>query len=304
MNPKYYIELLLLASIWGASFLFMRIASPEFGALNMAALRVFIAGLTLLPVFIYVTKKSLLTLPKKDQVNIWKNLILVSVGNSVIPFMLFAYAALSLEAGLASIVNATTPLWGAFFGVLLFNAVLIRSGWFGLLIGFIGVIVLTLHKLSFSLDNDVLAILAVVSATCLYGIASNYSKKHLNHVPSLLVASGTMFVGSIIVLPIFFINNNLEFILSVNSTAWMAIIALGAICTGFAYILFYRLIECTSPTIAMSVTYLIPIFGVCFGSLFLNEPLYLNMLFGGVLILVGVMLTTGLHLRLKKFKQQ
>lgn len=304
MNPKYYLELVLLAAIWGASFLFMRIASPEFGAINMAALRVVIAGITLLPVFIIVATKHIPPLPQHEKKTLWKNLIIVSVGNSVIPFFLFAYAALSLEAGLASIVNATTPLWGAFFGVVLFNAVLPKSGWFGLLLGFIGVIVLTLHKLSLSFDNDVLAICAVITATCMYGISSNYSKRHLNNVPALLVASGTMFVGAFIVLPVFFIGDTITHLMSVSLHAWAALIILGALCTGFAYILFYRLIEFTSPTIAMSVTYLIPIFGVFFGSTFLNEPLFINMFFGGILILTGVMLTTGLHQRLKKFKQQ
>ncbi len=306
MNPKYYVELFLLAAIWGSSFLFMRIAAPEFGAVNMAALRIIIAGITLLPVFIIVGRRYLFNQPKQHQITTWQRLTVVTIGNSVIPFLLFAYAALSLEAGLASIVNATTPLWGAFFAVVIYKSLLSKSGWLGLLIGFIGVIILTLHKLSFDLSNDVLAILAVISATCLYGITSNYSKHNLNNIPSLLVASGTMIVGSIIVIPFILWGDNYEHIMSVEMGPWLAIIALGSLCTGFAYILFYRLIEFTSATIAMSVTYLIPIFGVFFGSIFLNEPLFINMLFGGVLILGGVMLATGAASRLKAkvFKNQ
>ena len=303
MNPKHFIELVILAAIWGASFLFMRIASPAFGADNMAALRVVIAGITLLPVFMLNVRKTLAPLPTPQKTKIITNLTLVSVGNSIIPFFLFAYATLTLEAGLTSVVNATTPLWGAFFGVVLFGARLNKLGWTGLFVGLLGVIVLTIHKLTdTSLSNninDILAILAVIGATCLYGIASNYSKHSLNSVPSLLVASGTMTLGAVIVLPILMLNTSINFLMSVGIGPWLAIIALGSICTGLAYIIFYRLVEHTSATTAMSVTYLVPIFGVLFGSVFLNEPLYLNMLFGGLMILFGVMLTTGLIKRKK-----
>ncbi len=290
----------MLAALWGASFLFMRIASPEFGAMNMAGLRVLIAGLTLLPFFILACRSSLLKMPAVQRKQTLKDLTIVSIGNSILPFMLFAYAALNLDAGLSSIVNATTPLWGAFFGVVLFGAALSRNGWLGLFTGFVGVVVLTSHKLSLGITHDVMGILAIVTATCLYGISSNYSKKRLGHVPALLVASGTMVIGTLFVLPILAWNVTDTDFFAVKWQAWASIIALGAFCTGFAYILFYRLIEFTGPTIAMSVTYLIPIFGVFFGRVFLHEPLYINMFVGGALILFGVMLTTGTFDRFKK----
>lgn len=298
MNPKHFLELVLLAAIWGASFLFMRIASPAFGAENMAALRVLIAGITLLPVFVLSAKKHLLTMPKSVRTQTITNLTLVSVGNSIIPFFLFAYATLTLEAGLTSVVNATTPLWGAFFGVLLFGARLNKLGWLGLVVGLFGVVILTAHKLLdgqlSSNANDLLAIAAVIGATGLYGIASNYSKHSLSQIPSLLVASGTMVIGSLIVIPILMVTTSWSFLRSVELLPWLSIIGLGALCTGFAYLIFYRLVEQTSATTAMSVTYLIPMFGVFFGWIFLDEPIYINMFFGGALILFGVMLTTGL----------
>lgn len=297
MSPKNAIELLLLAAIWGASFLFMRVASPAFGADNMAVLRVIIAGLTLLPVFVVMASRSLAPLNKPQRIRTLFNLTVVSIGNSIIPFFLFAYATLTLEAGLTSIVNATTPLWGAFFAVILFHNKLTKLGWFGLLLGLVGAVVLTLHKLTGAHAQgatDILSILAVLAATCLYGISSNYSKHALNQAPALLVASGTMVIGSIIVAPVLWFTTSIAQLSAVPIGPWLAILALGAVCTGFAYILFYRLIEHTSATTAMSVTYLIPMFGVFFGWLFLDEPLFINMLFGGALILIGVMLTTGL----------
>nr|WP_256448339.1 MULTISPECIES: DMT family transporter [unclassified Psychrosphaera] len=159
-------------------------------------------------------------------------------------------------------------------------------------VGFAGVVVLSSHKLTHGVNAEVFAILAVVTATCLYGISANYSKRFLQGVPPLLVASSTMACSAIIMLPVL-LSSSLEWS-SVSSNAWLAITCLGVFSTGIAYVLFYRLIENTGPTKAMMVTYLIPIFGVVFGNVFLDEQLFINMLFGGLLILLGVMLTTGL----------
>lgn len=289
MALKHFFELLVLSAVWGASFLFMRIAAPEFGALNLAALRIIIAAITLCPL-LYLTAKAY---RKTRAISpVIKPIVLVSIGNSVLPFMLFGYAALNIDAGLSSIINGVTPLWGALFSILILSMSLTRSAWIGLVVGFVGVIVLSSHKLNNGMNSEVLAILAVICATSLYGVSANYSKRFLVGVPPLMVASGTMATGAIIMLPIVLISP-IDW-LAVSLNAWLAIIALGVISTGFAYVLFYRLIENTGPTKAMMVTYLIPIFGVLFGNLFLDEQLVLNMLFGGLLILLGVMLTTGL----------
>lgn len=289
MAPKHFIELLILSSVWGASFLFMRVAAPEFGAINLAALRIIIAAITLAPLLYFTVRKY-----RKSQAlsPIFKPLVMVSVGNSVLPFMLFGYAALNIDAGLSSIINGVTPLWGALFSMVILSVTLTRAAWFGLLIGFIGVVVLSSHKLAGGFNSEVLSILAVTCATCLYGISANYSKRFLVGVPPLMVASGTMATGAVIMSPLV-LSSEINWQL-ISTNAWFAIIALGVISTGFAYVLFYRLIENTGPTKAMMVTYLIPIFGVLFGNVFLNEQLFINMLFGGLLILFGVMLTTGL----------
>lgn len=289
MAAKHLLELLVLAAVWGASFLFMRIAAPEFGATNLASLRVIIAAVTLAPLFYFTLTKF----QKNHTIKPFlKPLILVSIGNSVIPFMLFGYAAMNMDAGLASIINGMTPLWGAVFSLVILSVTLTRIAWFGLFIGFIGVFVLSYHKLSTGVTSDVLAILAVLLATSLYGLSTNCSKRFLVGLPPLLVASGTMVCSGIVVLPII-LTTSLDW-QTVSIDAWVAVFLLGILSTGFAYILFYRLVETIGPTRAMMVTYLIPIFGVLFGHIFLNEQLFLNMLFGGGLILFGVMLTTGL----------
>lgn len=290
MSAKNFAELLLLAAIWGASFLFMRIAAPELGALAVAFLRIIVAALTLSPLLYLVSKKFLPT--AQNRPSLLMHLTLVGIGNSIIPFVFFAYAAMNIDAGLSSIINATTPLWGALFGILILSSKLNRLGWLGLFLGFIGVFVLSLHKLTGTLDSALLSIFAVIAATCMYGLTANYSKRFLAGVPPMMVAAGTMATSAILVAPaMFFIDLDYS---AIPSSVWLSQIALGALCTGIAYVIFYRLIEHTGPTKAMTVTYLIPIFGVLFGFIFLNEALHLNMLFGGILILSGVMLTTGL----------
>ncbi|QCU89298.1 DMT family transporter [Thiomicrorhabdus sediminis] len=291
MTPKHLFELFILSALWGGSFLFMRIAAPEFGSFELASLHIIIGGLVLLPIFVWMGRKFFATLARPQQTQTLKNMALVGFGNMVIPFSLFTYAALHIEAGLMSIVNATTPLWGAAIGALLFAHRLPAIAWFGLLIGFIGVIVVTSHQLIDGMSVELLAILAVVGATLCYGIFTNYSKKHLIGIPPLLVASGTLLTGGLMMLPValwFGINDD------ISLRAWLSVLALGGLSTGFAFILFFRLLEQTRPSHAMLVTYLVPIFGVLFGNVFLDESFYINMLFGGLLILTGVMLTAGL----------
>ena len=290
MSPKYFLELLLLSALWGASFIFMRISAPEFGATNMAALRIVIAAITLSPL-LYLAGKPYLT-GHQNKLKVMSQITLVGIGNSVIPFLLFAYAAINIDAGLSSIINATTPLWGALFGILILSNKLTKTGYFGLLLGFVGVTVLSEHKLSPNINAETLSILAAITATSLYGISTNFSKRYLQGVPPLLIASGTMAGGALVMAPILiFSGSSLS---GVSQDAWLAIILLGVVSTGIAYILFYRLIDNIGPIKAMMVTYLIPIFGVLFGHIFLAEQVYLNMLFGGLLILIGVLLNSNL----------
>jgi len=290
MSIKHFLELLLLSALWGASFIFMRIAAPEFGATNLAVLRIVIAAITLLPLLYFIGKPYLQD--QDNKVGVLVQVTLVGIGNSVVPFLLFAYAAMNINAGLLSIINATTPLWGALFGMLILSNKLVRSGYLGLALGFAGIILLSEHKLTGEIDAELLSILAVLTATCLYGIATNYSKRFLVGVPPMFIASGTMAGSALVMLPVLFLSD--APLTGISQDAWLAVIVLGMVSTGFAYILFYRLIDNVGPIKAMMVTYLIPIFGVLFGYAFLAEQIYLNMLFGGTLILLGVLLTSGL----------
>ena len=289
-NYQSGIELVTLAALWGASFMFMRVGSPEFGPFLFTALRTGIAAL-----FLY------LCLIKYQQTNAlagrWRQIFVVGALNTAIPFALFGYATLTLTAGTTSVINATTPMFGAIVAYFWLKDKLTLSATIGLIIGFIGVYLLVSENLHFgdsALENNstnalVPTLAALLAAMC-YGISANYTKKHFTGIKPLALAAGSQISATVILLPIslFFIPVTMP-----SSAAIGSVLLIGTICTGVAYILFFRLIAQLGPAKAISVTYLIPAFGILWGALFLDEKISLTMLLGGVVILIGVALTTG-----------
>lgn len=290
MNKKSFIELIMLAAIWGSSFLFMRIGTPEFGPILFMAFRTLIASIFLYPLMVFAGQKLAL----KGQ---WKKIFIVGALNTAIPFMLFGYAILTLSAGVTSILNATTPIFGALVTYFWLKGKLAPSAIFGLILGFFGVYLLMYDKATTSNENVFLPTLAVLGATLCYGVAANYAKKYLSGVKPLALASGSQISASILLLPvsIFFLPDTIP-----SSNAWWSIIILGVLCTSVAYILYFRLIADLGPTNAMSVTYLIPAFGLFWGYVFLDEQITMSILLGCSMILLGVGLTTGVFKRIIK----
>lgn len=278
------IELTLLAAIWGASFLFMRVATPELGPIPLIALRVGIATLVLIPALRNPAARA------QFRSRLWP-LFVVGVTNSAIPFSLLAYSTLSVNAGLDSVLNATTPLWAALIATLGFQVAIGRHQVAGLLIGFLGVVVLVRDTvLGASAAGVPLAIAAALLATFFYGFAVNYSKRHLAGVQPFVVAFGSQFFATIVLLPL-----AIAFWPShpVSVSTWGCVAGLGVICTGFAYILFFRLVEHVGAAYAASVTFLIPVFGMIWGAVFLGERVTPMMLAGGAIILLGIAITGG-----------
>ena len=290
-NYKSSLELLLLAAIWGSSFMFMRVASPEFGPIVFTTLRTGIAAIFLFACLVlYKETKAL-----KGR---WRQIFIVGALNTAIPFALFGYAILTLTAGKTSVLNATTPMFGAIVAYIWFKDKLTLSSALGLLIGFIGVYLLVSENLHFDSNsteqsaenNALLPTLAAMLAACCYGISANYTKKHFTGIKPLALAAGSQISATAMLLPIslFFIPETLP---STNAIA--SVLLIGIICTGVAYIIFFRLIAQLGPTKAISVTYLIPAFGIFWGAMFLGETINFMMLVGGGVTLLGVALTTG-----------
>ncbi|MGE8614767.1 DMT family transporter [Achromobacter veterisilvae] len=284
MRGRNLLDLLLLAAVWGGSFLFMRVAVAEFGPVALIELRVGLAALFLLPAALWRGKLPLIA-------KHWKALLMVGMLNAAVPFLLYAYAAQSLGAGFLSVANAVTPVWGAVIGWLWLGDRLAWTRSLGLMIGVVGIVVLVWDKLNFNAGGTGPAVLAAVSAPVFYGIAANWTKRFLTGVDALANATGSMVGASLALLPlaIWFWPES-----PASLQAWIATILLAVVCTGAAYIIFFRLIANVGPTGAVSVTFLVPIFGVVWGAWFLGESITPSIAAGAAIILAGTALALGL----------
>ncbi|MGN6579499.1 MAG: DMT family transporter [Bordetella sp.] len=277
------LELFLLAAIWGASFLFMRVATPELGAIVLIALRVGIATLVLVPAL----RSSQARAQFRSKL---RPLLIVSITNSAVPFCLLAYSTLYVNAGMDSILNATTPLWAALVAVTLYQTAMNREQTLGLLFGLAGTVVLVWDTLDSGVKGVPVAIGAALIATLCYGFAVNYSKRNLAGVRPFVAAFGSQFFSTVILLPLAVILWPRH---PVANTTWACVAALGIVCTGVAYILYFRLIAHVGASYAASVTFIIPLFGVLWGALFLGEHVTPTTIAGGLIILFGTAMTSG-----------
>ena len=288
MNRRDLGELLLLGALWGGSFLFMRIGTADFGPLALVFIRVAGAAAMLMPVLLARGEGPALR-------QHWRAIAVVGVVNSLLPFVLFSVAALALTAALMSVFTATASIWGALVAWLWLGERLTPSRVLGLLIGVLGVIGLAWGKADFRPGalgiSPALGIAACIVATICYGFGANVSRKYLAGVPPMAVAAGSQLVAALLLLvpavwawpaqPL-------------STAAWLNAIALAVLCTGLAYVLYFRLIAHAGASNTMAVTFLIPGFAMLWGWLALNEQPPPQMLLGCAVILLGTALATGL----------
>ena len=277
MRISDLLELLLLAAVWGASFLFMRIAAPVLGPVLLIELRVLLAGLALLMLSVRLNqiaeiRRQLLPL------------FVVGCINSVIPFLLFAFASLSLPAGFTAILNATAPLFGTAIASVWLGEKLTFSRFFGLVLGFAGVTVLVGWTNIPITQSFIWAVLAGLFASLMYAIAAPYTKQKLSKVSPIVIATGSQLSAAAVLLPItpFFLPTELPSVSVIS-----VVLALAFLSTAFAYILYFRLISNIGAGRALTVAYLIPLFAMVWGAIVLSEVITLSMILGCGLILTG-----------------
>lgn len=281
------LDFVLLAAIWGASFLFMRTAVVELGAIPTAGLRVAIASLFLIPLLL---ARGLGTLLCQN----WKQVLVIGTLNSGVPFVCFSFALLSISTGLSSILNATTPLFGALIAWLWLKDKPDGTRILGLVVGFVGVALLAWDKASFKPDasgaSSGWAVLACLLATLCYGLSASFTKRYMAGLPSLVSATGSQLGATVGLLPLTWWFWPQQ---AVSLNAWLAVIALGVLCSGVAYILYFRLIERAGPSRALAVTFAIPVFAVLYGVVLLGEGVTPWMVGCGLVIVAGTALSTG-----------
>ena len=287
--PKPWLtDFVLLGCIWGSSFLFMRLAVVEFGPLPTAACRVAIAALFLLPLLCYQGQCKVLA-------QHWRPIFVVGVLSSTIPFALYCFALMHITTGLSAILNATVPLFGALVAFLWLKDRLTVLRVVGLVIGFVGVALLAWHRIDGGAQADshnaALAIGACLLATLCYGISASFTKRYLGGIPPLVTAAGSQLGATMtLIVPALWLRPT-----HMPSThAWLAVLAVGVVCSGIAYILFFRLIESAGPARTLAVTFLVPVFAVIYGALLLGEHVTPWMIGCAGVIVLGTSLSTGL----------
>lgn len=281
MNPVDILRMLSLAAIWGASFLFMRIIAPVIGTIPTAFFRVSIAATGLL-VILALMRISW------DFRGKFKTVLLLGMINSGLPATLYSVAAQVLPAGYSAIFNATTPLMGVLIGGLFFSEKLTLSKIAGVALGLFGVAILTrAGPVAFDMQLLMGALACLLATTC-YGFAGFLARRWLDHqggLDSRLSALGSMLGATLFVLPLFGYSVITQPPVSWGGwNVWLSLLGLGLGCTAFAYILYFRLLSSIGPVKSMTVTFMIPPFGVLWGALFLDEPLSMAHLYGGLLI--------------------
>ncbi|MES2976836.1 MAG: DMT family transporter [Pseudomonadota bacterium] len=281
-------EFVLLAAIWGSSFLFMHIAAMEFGALPTAAVRVAIASAFLMPLLLY---RGL----GRELLQHWKPVFFVGLLNSGVPFALLSFALLTLTTGLSSILNATVPLFGALVAWLWLRDKPDSLRVLGLLVGFGGVAMLAWDKTSLQPAASGIAsgwaVLACLVACLCYGISASFTRRYISHLKPLVTAAGSQVGATLGLAPAAWW---LWPDRTPGAPAWLALLAVGVLCTGVAYILFFRLIANVGPARALSVTFVVPVFALVYGFVFLNEAITPWMLVCAAAIVCGTALSTGL----------
>lgn len=283
MRLSDFLELLLLAAVWGASFIFMRVAAPEFGPVPLIGIRVTFAALVLLPVF--VMRKPLRLL--------WQNkrhMLFIGIFNSALPFSLFAYSTLYLSAGFAAVINATVSILGAIIAYVWLKESLSIVRVVGLLVGFAGVVALVISAGTFDNQSTTQALAAGLSASFCYGLSANYTKLYMTGVDSLTLSLASLIAASIVIFP-FAIYLWPEQPPSLAS--WANALILASVCTGGAYIMYFRLIANVGTSRAVSVALLIPLFGMFWGVVLLHEVVTLNMVLAAITIIFGTSLASG-----------
>lgn len=287
-NSKNLLLLIALASLWGPSFLFIKVAVAEIEPLSVAFGRLAIGAVFLLVVIRMQGKH----LPRNRR--ILGSLAFTALAHNALPFVLFAWGEQFIDSALASILNGTTPLFtivlAHFFvaGDRMTPAKVI-----GVVVGFAGLVVLVLPALTAGVEATVWGILAVALAAASYGVAIVYTRNHLRGLPPLVAPATQLSLAAIYLLPPVLLFDQPWLQATPSPAALWSMLALGLLGTGVAFVVYYRLLETAEPTYMSMVTYLIPVVGVILGVVVLGEQITAVTLLGFALILGGVAIVNG-----------
>lgn len=271
-----------MAAIWGASFLFIRMAVPDFGPVPLSAMRSLVAALILMPLMLL---KGLWPVFRRN----WGHLLVIGLISTALPFSFLSISTQYTSAGFASILNALTPIFSALVAWLWLKEHLSIATVIGILLGFAGVLVMVFDRETISSSFVLLPILAGLAGTFLYGLTGNYSRRFAAGVPVLVIAAGSQLFSSLSLLPVAAL---LWPEAAIPAASWVYAFILGVLCTAIAHILYFGLLEQVGVARTVIVTYLIPVFAMFWGFMLLDEAVTVKMVAGALCILTGIGLTT------------
>jgi len=276
--------MVVLAAIWGSSFMFARLTVEPFGVLALNAVRSVVASLTLLPIMLWYRQW-------RPFLANWKHFIVLGLISTALPFSLITLATQYSTAGFASILNSLTPILSAGIAWVWLKETLSIPAIIGIGLSFGGVLIMITDTQSISADVIFLPVLAGLGAAFFYALTGNYSRKFIQGIPPITQATGCQVFSAIFLLPpgLMYWPDH-----AIPGEAWGFAFLMGMLCTGIAFILYFYLLTNIGVARTVIVTYMIPVFGMFWGYLFLQERITLSMTMGATLILVGIALTTGM----------
>jgi drug/metabolite transporter (DMT)-like permease len=283
LSVKNWLKFIALGSIWGTSFLWIKIIVQEISPFTLVALRVSFALLTLL-IF------SLITHQKFSFGSRWWVFLVLGGFNLAFPFMLISWAELHIPSAIAAILNGTPPLF-----TIIFSSIFLADDRFtwrkflGLIVGFSGVLILMSNQLGNGLSSYTMGLIAMLIATMFYGGSSVFARKFTKGFPAITQALGQQLGANIIIWPIALLGQK-QFVLPVLPRTWIALAILGIVCTGLATTIYYSLLHSVGPTKTMMTNYIFPIVGAILGLIFLGEPFEWQMVVGCIIIIGGVII--------------
>ncbi|MFI5198933.1 MAG: DMT family transporter [Candidatus Limnocylindrales bacterium] len=286
-RPPWQLAFVILASIWGCSFLFIKLGLAGLNPIQVSFARVAIGAITL----VLVSGLTRTRLPRSR--TLWRHLFVMAVLMNVVPFILFSYGETHVSSILAGIINGATPLTTLAVILIAFpEEEPTRNRVVGLLIGFTGLLVVVGIWNGLG-AGELSGILACIGAICGYGIAYPYGRRHVVGLTDgpVSIATGQMLAATLMLLPLAALSGGTTG--PITSSVVLSMLALGALGTGIAYVLNYRIVAAAGATTASTVTYLTPLVAILVGFVFLGEPLTWNEPIGGLIVVLGVAVSQG-----------
>ena len=280
MEVRYWILLTFLGALWGSAFMFIKVATPEFGPIALVNTRLLIASLIFLPILL---QKKYIHLLKP----IWKQVFVLSIMNNAIPFTLFSYASFGADSNILAILNATTAFNTMIIAYLWIGESVSLKQLFGLILGFIGIFILVNPQNS---DTTLIASFSALLAAFFYSYSTVYIQRQSVNANKMVLIGWSIVFSAVFMTPVSIFNlpETMPSVSAIGSAFW-----LGAVSTGIGFLGYVRLIDKIGAVKTSTVAYFLPVFGIIWGSIFLDEKITYTIILGCLIVLIGIYLSNS-----------